>query len=201
MQFLYPKSRQFPVDEVCEKIVRELEKRDWNVPDIKVKFRSCGGFPMVDLITGQSFKISFGRAQGQLSPQYYNTAAVSEIVIPMKELHLFEDESGPTLNIYVGDDWEAEKVWFMTSSKVHTKLSGQPRRHLRYSGSASTTERITYRKIRPTYLIHNNDLGREHNLKNGDPKFYVTQEVMKDFKTWLENNVLAVILAQPVITK
>ena len=40
MQFLYPTSRMFPVDEVCEKIVRELEKRDWNVPDINVEFYS-----------------------------------------------------------------------------------------------------------------------------------------------------------------
>jgi len=29
MQFLYPISRQFPFDDTCEKIVRELEKRNW----------------------------------------------------------------------------------------------------------------------------------------------------------------------------
>ena len=201
MPFLYPTSRKFPVDEVCERIVRELEKRDWKVPDINVKFYSYGSFQKVDTISGPNFKLWFCRAQRQLNLQYNDTAAVTELVIPQKELHIFEDESGPTYNIYVGKDWESDKEWFISSSKVNTKLNKQPRRHLHYSGSASTTKRYTYQYTRPTYLVHDNDLGREFDLKIGDPKYFVTQDVMLEFKYWLEENVVAYILAQTLVTK
>ena len=41
-QFLYPYSRQFPFDEVAEKIVRAIEKRNWKVPGITVEFDIYG---------------------------------------------------------------------------------------------------------------------------------------------------------------
>ena len=41
-QFLYPRSRQFPFDEIAENIVRALEKRNWNVPGIEVEFDTYG---------------------------------------------------------------------------------------------------------------------------------------------------------------
>ena len=155
----------------------------------------------MDTISGPNFKLWFCRVQHQLNHQYNDTAAITELIIPKKELHIYEDESGPTFNVYVGKDWENDKKWFISSSKVNTKLNKLPRRHLHYSGSASATERFTYRNTRPTYLVHNNDLGREFDPEIGDPKFYVTQDVMLEFKSWLEKNVLDYIIAQPLATK
>ena len=41
-KFLYPHSRQFPFDEVAEKIVRELKKRNFDIPGIEVELDSYG---------------------------------------------------------------------------------------------------------------------------------------------------------------
>ena len=69
--FLYPHSRQFPFDEVAEKIVRALEKRNWNVPGISVDFYTYGSgeakYKMVNHIIGSDFKLSFCRSQGKLN--------------------------------------------------------------------------------------------------------------------------------------
>jgi hypothetical protein len=63
-EFLYPISRQFPVDEVCGQIVRELEKRNWQVPGIVVDFHDYGTgaqkFRMVSNIRGEEFRLHFG---------------------------------------------------------------------------------------------------------------------------------------------
>ena len=64
-QFLYPRSRQFPFDEIAENIVRALEKRNWNVPGIEVEFDTYGSgeakYKYVKRITGKDFILYFMR--------------------------------------------------------------------------------------------------------------------------------------------
>jgi hypothetical protein len=154
--FLYPHSRQFPFDEVCEQIVRALEERNYN-----------------------------------------DTAAVTEIVIPRKELHVYDDESGPTFRVYVGKNWPKDQERWFNGSKVNSKLNGEPRWYLQYSGGCFCGQAGTlhiHTGQRNAMLVHTNDLGREYDRKGREPKQYYTKTVFLEFTKWLESNVLAWIL-------
>ncbi len=193
MQFLYPKSQQFPFDVVSTAIVRSLEERNWRVPGIEVEFDVYGSgeqkFRLVREIRGQDFKLYFCRVQGLIPGGRWNDiAAVTEIVIPKKELHVYDDESGPTFYLYVGKDWEQDRRKFMSSSKVNSKLCKHPKMYLKYKGacncqstSKASFEAIglltslinrdaeklsrlthTHERRRSPLLVHDNDLGREY---------------------------------------
>ena len=193
-RFLYPSSRQFPFDEVTEKIVRAIERRNWKVPGITVEFDIYGSgeakFQKVRSITGDNFKLYFCRIQGRASDRWNDTAAVHSICIPKQILEVYEDESGPTYYLYVGEDWEADKEWFMNSIKVSAKLYNEPRRYLRYGGD-------TYRR-RATVLLPENDLDREYSPEGKEPVRINLELKFMQFTSWLEKNVLGYILSFPV---
>lgn len=191
-KFLYPHSRQFPFDEVAEKIVRALEKRNWKVPGITVKLDGYGTgeekYKMVREIAGENFKLYFCRIQNRIPNSNWNDiAALHEIFIPKQILEVYEDESGPTYYLYVGENWEEDKAWFMGSAKVNSKLRGEPRRYLCYSGNG--------RNKRPTELVADNDLGREYSPICDEPRCFNLKEKFEEFTTWLEENVLNYILS------
>ena len=193
-EFLYPISRQFPFDEVAEKIVRALERRNWSVPGINVEFDTYGSgeakYKLVRRITGKDFKLRFCRVQRTLPGRIWNdTAALSEIIIPKQEIHVYEDESGPTYYLYVGEDWEADKEWFMNSIKVHSKLDGKPRRYLRYKGT-------TY-KQRTIDLVADDDLGREYAPEGDEPKRFKLNQKFGEFTAYLQEVVLNYIRLFP----
>lgn len=138
-QFLYPTSRKFPFDEACEQIVRELERRNWQVSDITVEFHDYGSgaqkFRAVSSIKSRDFKLWFGRKQRLMPGGHWNdTAAITEIVIPKKIIRVHEDESGPTFYLYVSNNWERDREKFMNGSKVNSKLYKEPRMYLKYQG-------------------------------------------------------------------
>lgn len=191
--FLYPHSRQFPFDEVAEKIVRALEKRNWNVPGISVDFYTYGSgeakYKMVSNIMGNDFKLYFCRSQGKLNARKNDIAALDTVCIPKEILKVYSDESGPTYYLYVGNNWEGDKNWFMNSSKVHSKLNKKPRRYLRYIGN-------TYQR-RATDLISNNDLDREYSPEADEPVRINLQQKFDEFTAWLEESVLNYILSFP----
>ena len=194
-EFLYPHSRQFPFDEVAEKIVRELEKRNWTVPGITVRFDTYGSgeskFKLVREINGENFKLYFSRGQGRLNDTNWNdTAALHSVHIPKQIIEVFEDESGPTYYLYVGKNWEEEKDWFMNSIKVNSKLRGEPRKYLKYIGN-------TYMS-RATELVSYNDLGREYSPMGDEPRKINLEEKFKEFISWLKEFVLDYILTFPV---
>ena len=111
-KFLYPYVRQFPFDEVAEKIIRELEKRNFQVPGITVDFDTYGAgeakYQHVHHVIGDEFKLTFMRVQRLLTSGWNDVAALHEICIPRQLIRGFDDESGPTYYLYVGEDWEAE---------------------------------------------------------------------------------------------
>lgn len=208
--FLYPTSRQYPIDDVCDKIVRELEKRNWQAPGITVEFNVYGAgkqkYRHVATIKGLDFKLWFCRVQRLLPGGNWNDiAAVSEVKIPGKEMHVYEDESGPTYYHYVGDNWERDREAFMNVSKVNSKLKNKPRLYLQYSGAFSKDNgpyRSSLQGTRRPYLVHTNDLGREYDPEGKEPKFFWTADVMADFTRYLKQEVLEkLILSQPIPAK
>jgi hypothetical protein len=229
MQFLYPKISQFPFDSACEQIVRELEKRNWQIPGITVKFDEYGSgeqkFRKVSRIESQDFKLWFCRVQRTMPGGHWNdTAAVTEIVIPQKEIHVHEDESGPTFYLYVGDDYERDRDRFMNGSKVNSKLNGEPKLYLEYKGGCDcrTTAGASFEAIgfltaaltddseklsqmthihsgrRPPLLVHTNDLNREYDPEGDEPTLFRTATVMEEFKHYLEEVVLKMIVSHPI---
>lgn len=229
LQFLYPSVRQFPFDEVCGEIVRELEKRNWQVPGVNVEFHEYGSgaqkFRAVSRIKGQDFALWFCRVQRTMPDGHWNdTAGVTEIVIPKMELHVYEDESGPTFYLYVGDDYERDREKFMNGSKVHSKLNNEAKMYLQYEGGcncraaggasfeavgfltatfAGNADKLarmshTHQGRRPPVLVHTNDLNREYDPKGNEPKLFRTAAVMAEFKHYLSEVVLEMIMSHPI---
>jgi len=193
-EFLYPYSRQFPFDEVAEKIVRALEKRNWKVPGITVEFDTYGSgeekYKLVREINGEDFKLYFGRSQGRINnSNWNNTAALHCVYIPKQIIEVFEDESGPEYYLYVGKNWEHDKKWFMNSIKVNSKLRGKPRRYLEYIGNT--------RNSRASELVPHDDLGREYSPLGDEPRRIDLELKFKEFTSWLEEFVLNYILTFP----
>lgn len=202
MQFLYPKSRQFPFDAVSEQIVRALHARDWKVPGFTVAFRDYGSgaqkLRLVDSVTSDQsaidlgqhdVKICFGRPQGRLpGGQWNDCAAVNEVRFGKRSLRVYEDESGPTLNVYVGDGWERDRATYW--DRYNAKLDGGPRTCLRYSGQSS------YRNSRASRLVAVDD-HREYAPEGDEPRSYSTDKVMEEVRSYLQD-VLATVEAFPV---
>lgn len=229
MQFLYPFSRQFPVDEVSEQIIRELESRNWSVPGISVEFNDYGSgeqkFRAVSTVKGHDFKLWFCRMQRTMPDGRWNDiAAVTEIVIPKKEIHIYEDESGPTFYLYVGNDYERDREKFTNGSKVNSRLNHEPKMYLQYKGGCNcrATSRASFEAVgylmahitadadalaqmyhthpgrRPPLLVHNNDLNREYDPEGDEPRMFQTAKVMDEFREYLTDVVLRAITAYPV---
>ncbi len=195
---LYPKSRQFPFDEVCEQIVRALLARNWKVPGFAVTFSDYGSGAQKlryvrDVTSDQSaidlgqhdVKISFGRPQGHLPGGRFNdVAAVREVRIAKRALRVYEDESGPTYSVYVGDDWEFDRSAYW--DRYNARLDGLPRKCLRYSGARYQG-----------HLVAVED-SREYTPAADDPQTYSTAEVMEEVRAYLQEVVLPAIEEHPV---
>jgi len=211
MEFLYPFVRQFPFDGVCERIVRELEKRNWEVPGMKVEFDIYGSgdqkMKMVREIVYGECIIRFCRVQRTMPGKRWNdTAAVHTINIPRMELSVHEDESGPTFYMYVGGNWERDAEKFVNLCKVNSKLNGESRMYLQYEGKCHCTKyhpdplralRHVHPGRRPPLLMHTNDLERQYDPMPGEFTELPTDVVMETFRSYLEGIVLKAILQEP----
>lgn len=126
-RFLYPTSRQYPFDALCDHIVRALEKKQWTVPGITVEFATYGSgerkYRHVLHIDGRDFHLYFSRIQGKLDGQWNDVAAIHQLLIPGKQLSVHEDYSGPTLYEYTGTNWEVDREAFKEEMRhYHTNL-------------------------------------------------------------------------------
>lgn len=203
MQFLYPTKRQFPFDEICEQIVRALEARAWKVPGFVVEFREYGSGAQKlrcvrKILSDQSaidlghhdVRITFGRPQGLLpGGQLNDCAAVDEVQLARRSLHVYEDESGPTYNVYVGDGWERDRSTWWT--RPNTRLNKEPRLCIKYSG------RDRSRDVRAADLVWDKD-GREYGPEGEEPQRFSTSAVMEEFRAYLHDVLLPVIEEYPV---
>jgi hypothetical protein len=200
-QFIYPTKLQFPFDAVCGQIVRALEARAWKVPGFTVELREYGSGQQLlqhvsTIRSDQSaidlghhdLKIEFGRPQGLLPEGRFNDcAAANEIQIPRRSLRVYEDESGPTYSIYVGDAWERDRFTWWT--RPNARLNKDPRLCVRYSGwrpYAGRAGRLAWDKD-----------GREYGPEGSEPETFDTHTVMEEFRSYLQDVVLPVIEAYP----
>jgi hypothetical protein len=209
-QFLYPSSRKFPFDEVCEQIVRELELRNFDVPGMRVEFDVYGSgeqkLRCVRAVESDGYLVD-GRRVGDFRIAWNDTAAVNSIALRCKKLDVYEDESGPRFKVYVGSDWEAEGKSFMHGYGINSKLDGKPRTYLLYKGECTCGEnrgiwsgRHTHSKRRSPLLVADNDLGREYDPEH-EPREYGTAEIMLELYADLRDIVLAEILRHPLPTE
>ena len=182
-KFIYPTSTRFPMDGLITQIVFELEKRGWKVPGIRVKFHEWGSgeekFRRVEYITGEDFIISLDRK------------GIHEMTIPRHQLIVYDDNSGPTYYVYVGNEWEKDKEGFMRGTKVHSRLDKKPKTYLKYSG------RSTYRGAFASRLIADDDLDREYSPEGREAIEYPTTQVFDKFRGWIKKYILDVILKTP----
>ncbi len=192
--FFFPTVEEYPFDTVCKNIVQALHQRGWNVPGITVEFdeyfKGHAIAKRVSEIKGADFYINFSRVQSR-EGNITNMAAASTIGIPKWLLSVYGDHSGPSFYVYVGNNWEAEKSQFFTGLKVNSKLCGEPRTYLAYTGSPYKNANM---------VKHTNDIGREYDLQPGDMESYPTKTVYNTIAEWLSENVLNVINTYPVTT-
>lgn len=191
-KFLYPYKKQFPFDEVAEKIVKAMEKRNWKVPGITVEFDIFGSgkekYKLVRCITGDDFKLYFYRKQEKLSDNLYDTAGLSRICIPKQILEVYDEgEEWTNYYLYVGSNWYAEKDWFMNSIKVDAKMYREARRYLKYEFHVN--------KYGNKKLIFENNFGREYSPRMNEPFFLNFERKLNEFKRWLKEFVLDYILS------
>lgn len=171
---------QFPFDRVCSQVRRLAENRGFSVEgldfDFKV-FEGVNGFgsqrTLVN-IWGDDFKI-----------RYRGGELVSEIIIPGKELHIYSDESGPVLYLYVGENWEYDKLVWMRSTKLHERMRNEPQTYLRYEPRS----RMENQRAESLWVIEDL-LGREYKWKQGDPVTFVVEDLYNEFRDWLIEFVL-----------
>lgn len=189
-----PSSSQYPVDTVSCRIVSALQARNWSVPGISVTF-SDTKLPDVtvrniSIIKGSDFSLQFYRY-----PRFYTQGSVpvAKISIPQRQLCVFDDESGPTLCVYVGKHWEQDQAEFVDDGKFHAKLLGKPRTYVRYQGGFQKPDEpgIQYCLTgqRAPYLVPDTD-SREYAPEPGEPPYFKTETVFAEFVAYLENHVL-----------
>ena len=91
--FTYPAAREYPIDEIAEEIVRELEKRNWNVPGITVNFDIYGSgekrYMKVERIAGKEFALNYGREQGDLDSINKDSSALWVATISCEEVWMY----------------------------------------------------------------------------------------------------------------
>lgn len=204
MQFLYPKSRQFPFDEVCEQIVRALQARSWKAPGFVVEFDDYGSGAQklryvssiksdqsaIDL-AHHDVRIKFGRPQGLLPGGRWNdVAAVDEVQLAKRLLHVYSDESGPSYYVYVGTDWERDRATWWT--RPNTRLNNEPRLCVKYSGRGHRSHGYG----RAELLAWDQD-GREYGPEGDEPTSFATVDVMEGIRAYLRDVVLPSIEAYP----
>lgn len=181
--FEYPKSRQFPFDALGSRIINELSLRYWKVPGITIKVDVYGAgkekFQRISDIEGDDFLLHF------------DYEGLREITIPGKQLHVYSDESGPTLYYYVGKNYEADKQWFKHSIKTNSKLHCNPRRYLRYEGRGN-------RGVRAEILRHTNDLNREYDPEGREPIEFNVNAIFNEVNEYLEY-ILDYIIQYPEV--
>jgi len=193
--FLSPKSRQFPFDEACEQIVRALHARNFKVPGFEVNFRDYGSgemkFRYVDSVKNDALdvKLKFCRVQDNLG-RWNDVAAVHTIQARKMSLDVYDDESGPTLCVYVGDDWERDRNQYWT--RFNAQLDRAPRRCLRYKGEGH------YRGRRNQLMMCERDSREYQPVEPHEPFSYDAAKVMDELRAHLVDVVLPAIEAHPI---
>lgn len=207
--FLYPVRRQFPIDDVCENIVRFLEKRNWKVPGIQVEFLDYGTgevkYRHVRIIKGEDFRLCFSIDPSRIRWED-RIPSIGEMIIPQRELHVYEDESGPTFYAYAGADWTKDKETFMKGLKYSAQWHDEPRTYLKYTGRCGPLDEnghsdLRYRSARNPFLVNVVDHVNQYKACGQELRYFHTDQIFQEVNEWLKKNVLARIEAEQEATR
>ncbi|AOG03035.1 hypothetical protein [Bosea sp. RAC05] len=158
-------STRVPIEDLSADLIAALQRVGWDVDGITVKFRTDGRdgcvFRAVQSISGITeggpFRLRFGTPQHKRGGTHVLTGLDFATIPPGLQVQYECDGSGPSAYVYVGDNWPADGDEFLSTIKVNSKLNGQPRTYLRYSGQ------------RGGRIPHDDDLGREYAPLPGEP--------------------------------
>lgn len=185
IKFTRPSSTLFPTDPVCADIVRALELRNFDVPNVSVTFRVSGSgeakIRTVKKITGPNFLISFGR--------FFDLPEAQFITIPKQKVELF-DGSGPYLSCYVGNDWDSDKDRFESLSVLDDPTDIP---YIIYRGRAPNR----FKNEKYSSVIVLGDRESFDLLPEGRPVSLATDSVLEVFRVYLKD-VLGTIESLPV---
>lgn len=181
---LYPTARTFPFDKTCSEIVQVLENRNWNIPNIEVKFYEYSGYRMISSITGLDFKLVFCRIQGSLGNDCNNIAAVADITVMDTGISVYSDGCGPLMQLYVGNDLTKDMQWWLQRWDILPLLYNVPRRTINYRGSSRKCGNY-FQNYGNIYLVANNDLGRSYS-----PEPLCEGKILHRAHEWSINNDL-----------
>lgn len=84
--FLYPQSHELPFDEICDKIVRMLESRNWKISGLDLIFCDSGTgeekFRFVRKIKRDGFSLTFRRKERRINKEENLMAPLEKIKFP-----------------------------------------------------------------------------------------------------------------------
>lgn len=184
-----PTGEIHPVDEICQKLVRVIGRKGWDLPDIDVAVRTYGDAenPLMTVQSisggtkGNKWRVNFGRAD-YANEKWNIVSAANTITIPKQQFDV-----GGHLYLYAGDDWENDEDLFMNGSKVNSKLKNKKKLYLVYEGQRHQGPIIGK-------MYHTNDIGREYDpdLSKGELKEITKAEIFKksiDFLTKIAEDI------------
>lgn len=171
--FLFPSSRKYPVDQMCERIVQELHARNFEVPGVSVMLTrpSWNNEKYVSNIQGPNFEIDFEQRDSA------NAIDVTRIHIPGKQLRLHTNIKHIVLQLGASDP------------EVASGRRNQQRESVAvYWGSQCESRVVPPVETLPIYLFATTDLRW---LERGLPSHFLTRDVFNRFNQWLRDNVIA----------
>ncbi len=188
--------QQYPFDGICEQIIRELAVRNFNVPGMKIDFHRFGSgrakCVRVNSIEGNNFRLWFSRSLGKIGKTgARNSSGASIIIIPGMQLLLYSpsDGCGPTVYKYAGSNWAEDCESFKSEM---FRIDAIPP-YIVYTGKGNKSPGNFW----PDRLNLDNDFDWQNKLSQGHPASLKTDEIFNLARDWLNENVLAAILAQP----
>jgi hypothetical protein len=178
-EFHWPKTDESeayssPMERAGGLLVRELARVGWDAPGIKVEIDTYGrGEDLIRCVRGISgvtaegpFQLKFNGPQGRKGAFNVCTGLSSATIPPGVEITFYGDRSGPTAHLYFGKNWGADGEKWISDSKVNSKLNGEPKTYLRYSGWSGSG-----------WMRHDDDIGREYSPTSGEPARLDSTEV------------------------
>lgn len=213
-EFLWPRSHLYDqIDILYEVIVEELQRRNFEVPGIKVSFSEYGSgeqrLRVVEELRGEDFVLRSGRHQGELEGGVWDdVAALWTAIIPGLQLEL-GDLNTIWVYRYCGNDWEKDREKFIQSQKYHARqsdirsgdLTGKGKFCVRYAGESPCHYVSEYRHsfaCRPDILRPADDDGREYLPAGDEPWELATEEILQKFVRYLLQNAFHPIVSQPL---
>ena len=164
-------------------LVKELARVGWDVPNIDVEIDTYGAgenlIRTVRRISGVTedgpFELRFNGPEGRIG-RFNICKGLQEATIPPGiEIHFYDDRSGPTAYLYTGRRWKQDGAEFIRNLKVNSKLRGDKRLYLKYSGRGGCG-----------VLRHDHDLNREYSPKRFEPSSLDSVEIARDVAKFVD---------------